>query len=148
MADIDLQRLDWKQALRVYEQLRTLIPEDELTRTRLIELNVRLGRQNQAAAELDNFISYLSGKAKQGTAAAYLEKFAEENEEMVFVRSKLADFLSKLGRVEEAIEQWDKVAEIFVVKGDFEKAKEAIRAILLLNPPNADQYRAALQRLG
>jgi tetratricopeptide (TPR) repeat protein len=148
MADIDLQRLDWKQALRVYEQLRTLIPEDELTRTRLIELNVRLGRQKQAAAELDNFISYLSGKAKHGTAAAYLEKLAEENEEMAFARSKMADYLAKLGRVEESIEQWDKVAEIMVVRGDFEKAKEAIRAILLLNPPNADQYRAALQRLG
>ena len=79
---------------------------------------------------------------------AYLEKFVEENEEMVFARSKLADFLAKLGRVEESIEQWDKVAEIMVVKGDFERAKEAIRAILLLNPPNVDQYRAALQRLG
>jgi hypothetical protein len=35
-----------------------------------------------------------------------------------------------------------------VVQGDKERAREAIRAILLLNPPNADQYRAALQQLG
>ncbi len=148
MADIDLQRLDWKQALRVYEQLRTLIPEDELTRTRLIELNVRLGRRNNAAAELDHFISYLSGKAKHGTATAYLEKLVEENEDMAFARSKLAEFYSKLGRNAEAIEEWDKVAEMMVVQGNIERAKEVIRAILLLNPPNVDQYRAALQRLG
>ena len=148
MADIDLQRLDWKQALRVYEQLRSLIPEDELTRTRLIELNVRLGRRNQAATELDNYISYLSSRAKQGTAVAYLEKLVEENEEMIFARSKLAAYYGELGRKDEAVEQWDKVAEIMVVKSDIERAKEAIRAILLLNPPNADQYRGALQRLG
>ena len=148
MADIDLQRLDWKQGLRVYEQLRTLSPEDELTRTRLIELNVRLGRRNQAAIELDNFVTFLSGKAKHGTAVAYLEKMVEENEDMAFARSRLASYYAELDRKEEAIEQWDRVAEIMVVRGDIERAKEAVRAILLLNPENADQYRSALQRLG
>lgn len=148
MADIDLQRLDWRQALRVYEQLRTISPEDELTRTRLIELNVRLGQRNQAEVELNNFISFLSGKAKHGTAVAYLEKLAEENEEMAFVRNKLAETYQQLGRTDEAIAEWDKVAEMMVVQGNIERAKEVIRAILVLNPPNADQYRAALQRLG
>ncbi|HKJ27961.1 MAG TPA: tetratricopeptide repeat protein [Anaerolineales bacterium] len=148
MADIDLQRLDWRQALRVYEQLRTISPEDELTRTRLIELNVRLGQRNQAEVELSNFISHLSANAKHGTAVAYLEKLVEENKEMAFARNKLAEVYQQQGRTEEAIAQWDKVAEILVVKGNIERAKEVIRAILVLNPPNADQYRAALQRLG
>jgi tetratricopeptide (TPR) repeat protein len=148
MADIDLQRLDWRQALRVYEQLRTIAPEDELTRTRLVELNVRLGQRNQAELELTNFVSYLAGKSKHGTAVAYLEKFAEENKDWAFIRNRLAETYQKLGRNQEAIAQWDKVAEMMVVQGNVERAKEVIRAILLLNPPNADQYRAALQRLG
>jgi tetratricopeptide (TPR) repeat protein len=148
MADIDIQRLDWRQALRVYEQLRTLSPDDELTRTRLIELNVRMGQRNQAAVELDNFISYLSGKARQSTALAYLENLVTENEEMGFARSKLAETYQKMGRVQDAVDEWDKVAELMVVEGNIERAKEVIRAILLLNPPNADQYRAALQQLG
>lgn len=148
MADIDIQRLDWRKALRVYEQLRTLSPDDELTRTRLIELNVRLGQRNQAAVELDNFTSYLSGNAKQQSALAYLEKLVQENEEMAFARSKLAETYQQMGNTQAAINQWDKVAEIMVVQGNTERAKEVIRAILLLNPPNADQYRAALQQLG
>ena len=147
MADIDIQRLDWRQALRVYEQLRTLSPEDELTRTRLIELNVRLGQRNQAAVELDNFISYLAGQAKQDQALIYLESLVAENEELAFARSKLAETYQQMGRIPAAIDQWDKVAEIMVVEGNTERAKEVIRAILLLNPPNADQYRAALQQL-
>ena len=67
---------------------------------------------------------------------------------MAFARNKLAEQYQQLGRKDEAIQQWDKVAELMVVKGNIERAKEAIRAILLLNPPNADQYRAALQQLG
>ena len=38
MADIDMQRLDWRQALRIYEQLRTLEPDDPSVRKSLIEL--------------------------------------------------------------------------------------------------------------
>ena len=129
-------------------QLRTATPDDEVTRTRLIELNVRLGQHNQAAVELDNYISYLSSRAQSDTALAYLEKLVEDNSEMAFARNKLAEQYQQQGRQDEAIEQWDKVAELMVVKGNIERAKEAIRAILLLNPPNADQYRAALQQLG
>ena len=148
MADIDMQRLDWRQALRVFEQLRTISPNDEVTRTRLIELNVRLGQNNQAAVELENYVSYLSARVENDAALAYLEKLVEENQEMAFARHKLAEFYQQLGREQDAIEQWDKVAELMVVKGNIERAKEAIRAILLLDPPNADQYRAVLQQLG
>lgn len=148
MADIDLQRLDWRQALRVYEQLRTLTPDDIGTRTHLIDLNVRLGQETQAAAELDNYLSYLAGQAREKEASSFLERLVEENAEMVFARRRLAEFYQQSSRVEEAIAHWDKVAEMMVAQGKNEEAKEAIRAILVLKPPNADQYRKALQRLG
>ena len=148
MADIDLQRLDWRQALRVYEQLRTLTPDDIGTRTHLIDLNVRLGQETQAAAELDNYLSYLAGQAREKEASSFLERLVEENAEMVFARRRLAEFYQQSSRVEEAIAHWDKVAEMMVAQGKNEEAKEAIRAILVLKPPNADQYRKALQQLG
>jgi tetratricopeptide (TPR) repeat protein len=148
MADIDLQRLDWRQALRVYEQLRTLTPDDIGTRTHLIDLNVRLGQETQAAAELDNYLSYLAGQAREKEAFSFLERLVEDNAEMVFARRRLAEFYQQSSRVEEAIAHWDKVAEMMVAQGKNEEAKEAIRAILVLKPPNADQYRKALQQLG
>ena len=148
MADIDLQRLDWRQALRVYEQLRTSAPDDEDTRMRLIEMNVRLGKENQGIVELDNFLSYLIGKAMEDQVLAFLEKLVGENENMIFARKRLAEFFQQNAQVEKSIEQWDKVAELLIAKGNKEEAKEAIRAILILKPPNAEQYRAALQKLG
>jgi tetratricopeptide (TPR) repeat protein len=148
MADIDMQRLDWRQALRVYEQLRTLDPGDQLSRKRLIELNVNLGQRNQAATELENYISYLVGMAKETDAILFLEGLVSENADMALARVRLAEFYQKVNRTQDAIVQWDKVAEIMVERKDVERAKEAIRAILVLNPANAEQYRMALQRLG
>ena len=49
MADIDMQRLDWRQALRIFEQLRTLELDDAATRKSLIDLNIRLNQPTQAA---------------------------------------------------------------------------------------------------
>ena len=65
MADIDMQRLDWKQAIRVFEQIRTLRPDDEGVRKNLIELNLRLGQPAQANAELENYLAYLQIRQPQ-----------------------------------------------------------------------------------
>src|SRR5690349_223421 len=71
MADIDMQKLDWKQALRVFEQIRTLRPDDESIRKNLIELNLRLGQPAQANAELENYITYL----KTSNRLVYISKY-------------------------------------------------------------------------
>lgn len=147
MADIDLQRLDWRQAVRVFEQLRTLQPEDEIARSSLIDLNVRLGQGKQAEAELDNYISYLVGNAKGETALIFLEALLEEKPELTFARQRLAEIYQQAARVEDAIAQWDKVGEALLEVGDNEGAIEAIRAILLLKPPNPDQYQTLLRKL-
>lgn len=148
MADIDLQRLDWRQALRVYEQLRTLYPDDRTARSQVIDLNVRLGQDKQASAELDNFLSYLASQAKETAAVEFLEAMMEQNGELIFVRQRLAEFYQQTQQADKAIEQWDVVGETLAQRGDKEGAKQAIRAILVLNPPNAEQYRQLLQRLG
>jgi tetratricopeptide (TPR) repeat protein len=147
MADIDMQRLDWRQAMRVYEQLRTLSPDDSDPRIHLIDLNVRLGQETQASAELDNYLSYLAGMAMEPKAMNFLERLVTEHDEMVFAHHRLAELYQQSGQGKEAIAQWDKVAEVMVARGNHEAAKEAIRAILVLNPPNAEQYRVALQNL-
>jgi tetratricopeptide (TPR) repeat protein len=79
MADIDLQRLDWRQALRVYEQIRDLEPGDQRSRTELVQLNIRLGQESQAMAELKNYLSYLSGLHQTDQAISFVEALVSEN---------------------------------------------------------------------
>jgi len=39
MGDIDVSRLDLRQAMRTYEQIRKLDPDDERARRALVDLN-------------------------------------------------------------------------------------------------------------
>lgn len=147
IADIDLQRLDWRKALRVYEQLRSLVPSDESARNHLIELNLRLGQTAKANGELDNYLSYLNSLSRDEEAANFLRNVVEEYPHFSLAHRRLAEHYQQLGQNEEAIEEWNKVGELQVQAGDREGAKMAVRAILSLNPPNAERYQKFLQRL-
>ncbi len=147
MADIDLQSLDWRQAIRIFEQIRTLQPDDFKARSNLIELNFRLGQEQVALSELDNYLAYLTGTRKKDKAVSYLEELYKENPERIAVRSRLADSYAQSGRVQEAIEAYDAVGEALLEAGDQPGAIRAIEAILALNPPNKAEYQNLLNQI-
>jgi len=147
MADIDMQRLDWKQAMRVFEQIRTLRPDDEGVRRNLIDLNLRMAQQPQAIAELENYLSYLESSSKKEQAIPFLEDLVKENEDRIVLRRALADQYQQAGQTQEAIAQLDAIGELLVEEGKKSEAAEVIQQILLMNPPNADDYRTLLQQL-
>jgi len=147
MADIDLQRLDWKRALRVFEQLRTLTPNDEATRLRLVQLNNSLGQQAKADSELDNYVAHLISRSLDEAVKKFLLEVVKENPDYVTGRRRLAELLQQNGQRDQAITEWNKVGEMLVESGDREGAKIAVRAILSMDPPNAERYREFLRRI-
>ncbi|MEX1247522.1 MAG: tetratricopeptide repeat protein [Anaerolineales bacterium] len=147
MADIDLQRLDWRKALRVYEQLRTMAPNDETARLNLVQLNLRLGQEGTANAELDNYLSYFNSLGRDQDAIAFLSGLVEENPRFALAHRRVAEAYQQKNQRQEAIREWNKVGELLVESGDREGAKGAVRAILALNPPNAERYQNFLKRL-
>ena len=46
VADIDMQRLNLRQALRIFEQIRTIQPDHASTRLHMVSLNFRLGQDS------------------------------------------------------------------------------------------------------
>lgn len=147
MADIDLQRLDWKQAMRVYEQIRTLAPEDTATRKQLIELNMRMGQQDKALNELENYISYLESQRKNELIIPFLEELSKEYEDKPILKRTLAAQLYQAGRVEDAISLLDVLGETLMQSGDKQGAMDVINQIVLMNPPNAEEYRQLLMQM-
>ncbi|MEJ5241007.1 MAG: tetratricopeptide repeat protein [Anaerolineales bacterium] len=147
MADIDMQRLDWKQAVRVFEQIRTLQPDDEATRRQLVELNLRLGQEAQARIEMESYLTYLESTQNSAAAILFLEELIKEHPQVLWLRKALAELYRRLGRVEEAVAQYDAIGDMELSAGNRLGAIEAIQAILALNPPNAEEYRAALAQL-
>ncbi|MBN2147066.1 MAG: tetratricopeptide repeat protein [Anaerolineales bacterium] len=147
MADIDMQSLDWRQALRVFEQIRTLEPDDEKSRSMLVELNLRLGQSTQALAELDNYIDHLLETHQEKKALDYLTTMVQENPQQPALHRRLADLYRQLGRNAEAIDQLDAAGELYMQTGNRAAAIEAVMAILALNPPNAGEYQQLLTQL-
>ena len=147
MADIDMQRLDWKQAIRVYEQIRTLRPDDEGVRKNLIELSLRMGQPAQAAAELESYLSYLQSNSHGAQGVTFIEELLTERPDDPILRRALAQAYQQAGRAEEAIAQLDSVAEALLNANQKEEAMAVINQILLIGPPNAEQYRQLLMQL-
>lgn len=147
MADIDMQRLDWKQAIRVYEQIRTLRPDDEGVRKNLIELSLRLGQPAQANAEIENYLTYLQTHGRSEEGIRFVEGLLDERPNDVVLRRALAQLYHQAGREEDAVTQLDSLAESMLNNGQKEEAMAVINQILLMGPPNAEQYRQLLIQL-
>jgi tetratricopeptide (TPR) repeat protein len=147
MADIDMQRLDWKQALRVYEQIRTLRPDDPGIRKQLVELYERMGQQQQATAELESFITYLESKGRANDALLFLEDLTKGHDDEPFFGRALGEQLHRMGRTEEAVSQLDALSNNLLQNGKNKEAAGVITQILLMNPPNAQEYRDVLTKI-
>lgn len=147
MADIDLQRLDWKQAVRVYEQIRTIAPEDAGTRKQLVDLNLRMGQPDKAMSELENFITYLENQRKTDLALTFLDELVKEHDDQPLLKRTLAAQLHHAGRMDEAVTLLDALGEVLVQEGNKPAAMEVINQIVLMNPPNVEDYRQLLLQL-
>ncbi|MCQ3952145.1 MAG: hypothetical protein DPW15_02535 [Chloroflexi bacterium] len=147
MADIDMQRLDWKQALRVFEQIRTLAPDDDAARRQLIELNMRMGQQERALGELEAYITHLESQNKHEPARAFLEELAREHPDQPLFKRTHAALLHRMGRAGEAISMLDQLGDALIEKGDKQGAMDVVSQIILMNPPNVEDYRALLNQM-
>jgi tetratricopeptide (TPR) repeat protein len=147
MADIDMQRLDWRQALRIFEQLRTLEPEDVTVRKSLIDLNIRLNQLPQAEAEMNGLLENLQNTGKKGEAIPFLEDLVKEYPKQAFTRHALAEEYRLAKRIPDAVAQLDNLAETLVKAGDLKGAIRATEAIIAMQPPNLQIYQNLLSKL-
>ncbi len=147
VADLDLQRMDIRQAMRSYEQIRSLQPEDAQARSSLVELNIRLGQDEAALAEMDSFTSYLEGSAQRKRAQAFLQALVKEHPERLDIRKRLADLYIRDGQTALGVQELDAIAEALLVSRNKAAAMSILEAIIALNPPNVVDYRAALAQL-
>jgi tetratricopeptide (TPR) repeat protein len=148
VADIDLQRLDLRQAMRIFEQIRTLEPEDMDARINLVTLNYRLGQENAGLAEVEGFATLLENSGKRPKAVDFLNAVVAELPEHRELHKRLADTYVRDGQVIAAVEQLDIIADSYLEAGNHDEAVAAMEMIINLNPPNVNDYRRALAQMG
>jgi tetratricopeptide (TPR) repeat protein len=147
IADIDMQRLDWRQALPVLEQIRVLDPDDEEARRQLIDLHLRLDQQSQAMYELGDYLSFLEENSRSEEALAFLENLVKDHGSRIDLRRALAEQYRKTSQLDQAIEQLNLVVESLLQLGDRQGAVETVNLILSMNPTNRGAYQKLLTQI-
>jgi tetratricopeptide (TPR) repeat protein len=147
VADIDMQRVDWKRALGVYEQIRKLAPDDERARLMLMELQYRLGRPELAISELDGLLRIYQESDRVQRIFAILGDAVSERPDDIALRTRLAQEHLNAGNVDQALEHLDRLGDLQLNAGRPDDAKATVRAIIALNPPNVEAYRQLLDQI-
>ncbi len=147
VADIELQSLDWRQGIKVYEQIRSLAPDDAAARASLVDLNLRVGQVQPALSEMNNFVNYLLERKSYKQATSFLEGLVDANPTQPAILRQLAEVNRQAGNIEVAVAQLDQVGEKYLAVGNRAAAIETVRTILSLNPPNKAEYTQLLAQL-
>jgi tetratricopeptide (TPR) repeat protein len=147
IGDIDLSRLDWRRALLIYEQIRTIDPGDEKARGNAIDLNLRLGQEDQAASELDSYLEYLVKNDRGAEALNLLEDLTREHPGKQALHARLAEAYRAADRKADAIAQYDALGEIQLDAGNIQEAIQTVKTIIDLEPPDIEGYHELLNSL-
>jgi tetratricopeptide (TPR) repeat protein len=147
VADIDLQRLNLRQAVRIYEQIRVLQPDDPSIRTQIVLLNFRLGNDTAALQEVDTFIRLLENNNHRRQAVDFLNDLIVEQGGNLDLRRRLADLYAREARIPEAVAQLDAVAEAYMDQGKMLEAINMLETIVALKPANVEDYKKALEEV-
>ncbi len=147
IADIDIQSLDWRQAVRIYQEIITMKSDDLKAYTNLVDLNFRLGEREEALQVLDKMIAYFNENKKPEEALKFLETQVEERPDQVFIRRRAAEQYRLLGQIEAAVEQLDAAAEMMLDAGDRVGALSALQRIIDWKPKDVARYQQLYDRL-
>jgi tetratricopeptide (TPR) repeat protein len=147
LGDIDVARLDWRRALEVFQAIRQLDPQNPEARAKLIDLNLRLGEEDEAAGILDTHLEHLVQSGDRAAALDLLEELAREHPGKQSLHSRLADAYRAAGRKADAIAQYDALGELQLDIGDRAAAIQTIQTIIDLEPPDIDGYHELLRNL-
>ena len=147
VADIDLQRLDWRQALRIFDQIRGLDPEDMETRASLVELNYRLGQDAAAISELDSAVTYYDQVNKIPTAMRMVSSLVAIRPESKDMQDRLFAVSRRVKNMADAISLLDSYADELLEGKNKAAAIVHLETIIALGPPNTMEYRKVLEQL-
>jgi tetratricopeptide (TPR) repeat protein len=147
LGEIDVNRLDLRQAMRTYEQIRKVDPNDDRARRALVDLNYRLNDPISAVRELDGLLRIYARDRKAGQIIRVLEEQVTRYPNDMALRSRLAAVYRQTGNVTKAVEQLDALAELQLESGLHGDALVTIRRIITLNPDHVQDYQRLLQQL-
>jgi tetratricopeptide (TPR) repeat protein len=147
IGDVCLQRVDWRQALKIYQRIKQISPYDERTCLSLTDLYYKMGQSRKGLAEIDALLGYLFKNKKFTKALAVLRDAVQMRPEEGPLRFRLAHACLSQGEKEEAVAELDALGDLQLRAGRAQQAIETIRSIIKINPSNVESYRQLLSQI-
>jgi len=147
MGDIHLQRGEWRHAIQVYGQIKSLAPEDERARFYLVDLHLRMRQTPQAIHELDALLSVYRDRGEPQKERSLLEELATQWPDEVPLRNRLAQTYLNQGETKKAVTELDNLGELQLRAGQKQQAAETIRLLISLAPDEAESYQRLLEQI-
>lgn len=148
LADIELTRLDTRQALRAFEHIKNLDPNDITAREMIIDLNFRLGDVSGATSELDGLLQ-LYAKQRNGRAILeLLQGWVEKRPNDEGIMFRLASVYQQIKQPEKAIEQFKRLLEMQLGSNRSQEACKTLKRIMALRPANGEQFMNLARQIG
>lgn len=148
IADIDVTRMDLRDALHIYQQIKAMAPNDERTRKALLDLNYRLNNRVDAIRELDELMRLYAQQQRSDLITQVLEEQVAMYPNEMALRSRMAALYAHMGRKDAAVAQLDALGELQLDAGMHSEAANTIRQIIAMHPPSIEDYQQLLKSLG
>jgi tetratricopeptide (TPR) repeat protein len=141
LADIELQSLDWKSAIRIFEQLRSLQPQEPGPRSTLIDLHLQMGQPNAAMSELESYMKTMESSDQFAKCSRFLDDLLDNHPGEMGIQRAMIDYYVSRNQIPKAIEKLDALAEKLLKAEDKAACLATLKNILSLNPANANEYQ-------
>ncbi|MGQ9586427.1 MAG: tetratricopeptide repeat protein [Anaerolineae bacterium] len=147
MGDIYLQRVEWRQAIQVYAQIKGLAPEDERARFCLVDLHLKMREVAQAVRELDALLRVYRDRGEPQKELSLLQELAAQWPDEIPLRSRLAHAYLEQGETQKAVAELDNLGELQLRAGQKRQAAETVRLLISLAPDEAESYKRLLSQI-
>ena len=140
IANLDEQRLNWRDAIRSYEEIVRIHPENEDADIALFRIYPRVCKPHLGVNALDKLIRTYLKKRDIKRVLSLLENLIEEDPQNIPLRARITQLYTKLGQREKAISHLDVLGDLQLEAGRKKAAIKTIETILTLNPPDRNAY--------
>lgn len=148
LADALVERGDVDEAIRLYSHVMSLDPENPDAMTKLSETRARYRKEEeQVALESMAEAEDASEETKPEPSESHVSSMQEamENYQNILdvnpsnanIRCKLAEIYIQMDREKDALSEWEKASETFILKGELNKGIDLCEKILEREPSNA-----------
>lgn len=154
LADALMQKEEIEEAIRLYSHVMSLDPENKQARLKLSETQGRYIRKTPEDEDIDKIPEKpktseppapqtqkeqepLLDESSYQEAIENYKNVLSVNPSNANIRCKLAEMYMKRGQKKDAIEEWDKASETFIIKGELDKGVSLCEKILELKPKDA-----------